>query len=93
MADTQHTPTPRPWKTEGDGLRMLVLGADSTIVAVRHRLPAVVHEANAAHIVKCVNVHAALVEIAQAALAFAEAELEVRGDEDAEYDMPANEGE
>lgn len=33
--------------------------------------------------------NAALVEIAKAALTFAEDELEVRGDEDAEYDMPA----
>ena len=36
-----------PWKTEGEGIHALIRGGDATIVAVRHRLPADVHEANA----------------------------------------------
>ena len=54
-------PTPGPWRVEGDALRALVRGADSTIVATRHRLPANVHEANARLIVRAVNCHADLV--------------------------------
>ena len=44
-----------PWKTEGEGIHALIRGGDATIVAVRHRLPADVHEANARRIVACVN--------------------------------------
>lgn len=39
--------TPGPWYVEGAGVHALVRGADSTIVAVRHRLGAMTHEANA----------------------------------------------
>ena len=44
-----------PWKTEREGIHALIRGGDATIVAVRHRLPADVHEANARRIVACVN--------------------------------------
>ena len=44
-----------PWKTEGEGIHAIIRGGDATIVAVRHRLPADVHEANARRIVACVN--------------------------------------
>ena len=47
--------TKGPWKTEREGIHALILGGDATIVAVRHRLPADVHEANARRIVACVN--------------------------------------
>jgi hypothetical protein len=39
--------TPGPWRTDGDGIRTLIRGADMTIVAVRHRLDAKTHSANA----------------------------------------------
>lgn len=39
-------PTPGPWTVDGEGIRALVRGADLTIVAVRHRLPGHIHEAN-----------------------------------------------
>ena len=57
---TDHTQL--PWKNDGDGLRALVRGADETIVALRHRLPREVHEANFALIVKAVNNHERMVE-------------------------------
>ena len=41
------TPTPGPWRVDGEGIRAMVRGADATIVAVRHRHPAATHEANA----------------------------------------------
>ena len=44
-----------PRKTEGEGIHAIIRGGDATIVAVRHRLPADVHEANARRIVACVN--------------------------------------
>ena len=47
--------TKGPWKTEREGIHALIRGGDATIVAVRHRLPADVHEANARRIVACVN--------------------------------------
>ena len=47
--------TKGPWKTEREGINALIRGGDATIVAVRHRLPADVHEANARRIVACVN--------------------------------------
>jgi hypothetical protein len=39
-------PTPGPWRMDGEGLKAMVRGEDATIVAVRHRLPAVVNEPN-----------------------------------------------
>ena len=47
--------TKGPWETEREGIHALIRGGDATIVAVRHRLPADVHEANARRIVACVN--------------------------------------
>ncbi len=38
--------TPGPWVRDGLALRAMVRGADMSIVAVRHRLPAAVNEAN-----------------------------------------------
>jgi hypothetical protein len=54
------THTPLPWRIDGDGIRALIRGADIAIVAVRHRLPRGIHEANAAFIVEAVNNHEAL---------------------------------
>src|ERR1700735_2276674 len=56
---SEHTPT--PWILDGEHLRTIVRGAESTIIAVRHRLPAVTHAANAAFIVRAVNAHDDLV--------------------------------
>jgi hypothetical protein len=39
-------PTEGPWFVDGAGARAMVRGADQTIVAVRHRLPADINEAN-----------------------------------------------
>ena len=41
------THTKGPWVVDGSGIRAIVRGVDVTIVAVRHRLAAEVHEANA----------------------------------------------
>jgi len=39
--------TKGPWSVDGDGVSALVRGGDATIVAIRHRLTAQTHEANA----------------------------------------------
>jgi hypothetical protein len=53
--------TPTPWSVDGEHLRALVRGADGTIVALRHRLPAATHVANAEFICRAVNAHDDLV--------------------------------
>ena len=47
--------TPTPWYTDGKALRMLLRGADGTIVAVRHRHPEAIHVSNFKLIVEAVN--------------------------------------
>jgi hypothetical protein len=37
---------PGPWSVDGNGIKAMVRGADATIVAVRHRLPADANESN-----------------------------------------------
>jgi hypothetical protein len=49
--------TPTPWSIDGE----LVRGADGTIVALRHRLPAITHLANAEFICRSANCHDDLV--------------------------------
>lgn len=59
-----HKHTPGPWCVEGVGIRALVrAGINGVIVAVRHRLSAQEHEANARLI-------AAAPELLEAAMAF-----------------------
>jgi hypothetical protein len=53
--------SPLPWKVDGDGVRAMVRADDATIVALRHRLPGDVNEANSAFIVRAVNAHDELV--------------------------------
>lgn len=38
--------TPGPWRLEGEGIKAMVRGDDATIVALRHRLPGPVNDAN-----------------------------------------------
>lgn len=57
--------TPGEWRVDGEDLRALVRGADLTIVAVRHRLHAELHEANAALIVAAVNALPRLLALAE----------------------------
>lgn len=63
---TKHTPG--PWTVEGEGIRAIVRGADSTIVAVRHRLPKETHDANARLIAAAPRMLAELREILDWAL-------------------------
>ena len=62
MADTQHTPTALPWHA----VHTAIMAGDMIISDTHSRFGGpMVDLANAAHIVKCVNAHAALVELAQ----------------------------
>ncbi len=55
--------TPGPWRVSGVGIHAIVRGDDQTIVAVRHRLPREVHEANARLIAAAPDLYEALAEI------------------------------
>ena len=57
--------TPGPWRTSESGLRMIVRSEDGRIIAVRHRIGAIEHEANARLI-------AAAPELLEACQTFAE---------------------
>ena len=58
MAEKGHTEL--PWRKDGEGLKAIIRGADATIVALRHRLPAVVHDENFDLIVTAVNTYPAV---------------------------------
>ena len=64
MRDDENNPqsghTPGPWHVDGTGIRALVRGADLTVVALRHRLPGNIHEANARLIAAAPELLAAL---------------------------------
>lgn len=59
---TNTSPTPRPWKYIETPLGNHVIGSDVTMETICHA-----NTANAAHIVRCVNSHDALLQAAKAA--------------------------
>jgi len=86
-----HKHTPGPWCVEGVGIRALVrAGINGVIVAVRHRLSAQEHEANARLIAAAPDSHEANVMFVEAMDRFCG--IEPDWDDDRIYDeLPSSE--
>lgn len=63
MANSDVQPSPGPWRVDGAGIKAMIRAEDATIVALRHRLPGVVNDANMKLIAAAPDMLAALQEI------------------------------